>query len=121
MKKKKFAKVNSIEKSEKIKLPQIETISGVYQPRRNGKGIRILTVAFYVLCVSLAAIMLSTYYIFIWDPTLKPYVAKSANYGEAFSWDLDSPKKSNESEIYLINKMNLMNFTHSIFSLQIKL
>lgn len=41
----------------------------MYEPKPNKKAIRILTVAAYVFCVSLAAIMLSLYYVFFWDPT----------------------------------------------------
>ncbi|KAH8267583.1 uncharacterized protein inaF-D [Drosophila bipectinata] len=72
------SKVNSLE--EKVKLPPTETISRCYQPQQsNRKVIRILTVAVYVLCVSLAAIMLSLYYIFIWDPTIRPFVTKATH------------------------------------------
>lgn len=67
---------------EKVKLPPTETISRCYQPQGNRKVIRILTVAVYVLCVSLAAIMLSLYYIFIWDPTIRPFVSKGNNCGK---------------------------------------
>lgn len=35
---------------------------------RNIKLVRILTVVAYVCCVSIAAAMLSLYYVFIWDP-----------------------------------------------------
>lgn len=72
--------MNSLE--EKIKLPPTETISRCYQPQGNRKVIRILTVTVYVLCVSLAAIMLSLYYIFIWDPTIRPFVSKGNNCGK---------------------------------------
>jgi len=69
---------------EKVKLPPTETISRCYQPQQsNRKVIRILTVAVYVLCVSLAAIMLSLYYIFIWDPTIRPFVTKATHCGKA--------------------------------------
>lgn len=74
------SKVGSLE--EKVKLPPTETISRCYQPQGNRKVIRILTVAVYVLCVSLAAIMLSLYYIFIWDPTIRPFVTKNNNCGK---------------------------------------
>ena len=41
----------------------------MYEPKQNKKALfRIFTVAAYVLCVSLAAIMLSLYYVFFWDP-----------------------------------------------------
>lgn len=76
------SKVGSLE--EKVKLPPTETISRCYQPQGNRKVIRILTVAVYVLCVSLAAIMLSLYYIFIWDPTIRPFVTKNNNCGKIF-------------------------------------
>ncbi len=36
---------------------------------KNTKIIRILTVIAYVCSVSMAAVMLSLYYVFIWDPT----------------------------------------------------
>ena len=38
------------------------------QPRPDIKIVRILTVLGYVFCVSSAAIMLSLYYVFLWDP-----------------------------------------------------
>lgn len=67
-----------------MKLPPTETISRCYQPQQsNRKVIRILTVAVYVLCVSLAAIMLSLYYIFIWDPTIRPFVTKANQCGKS--------------------------------------
>lgn len=82
------SKVNSLE--EKVKLPPTETISRCYQPQQsNRKVIRILTVAVYVLCVSLAAIMLSLYYIFIWDPTIRPFVTKANQCGKCFGGDGD--------------------------------
>lgn len=39
----------------------------LYEPKPNKKAIRILTVAAYVLCVSLAAIILSLYYMIFWE------------------------------------------------------
>ncbi|GLH04544.1 Uncharacterized protein GBIM_10233 [Gryllus bimaculatus] len=40
------------------------------KPREKSKVIRVLTVLAYVLSVSLAAIMLSLYYVFLWDPKM---------------------------------------------------
>ncbi|GAB0088276.1 uncharacterized protein DMENIID0001_026710 [Sergentomyia squamirostris] len=57
---------------EKIILARDDAKDRLYEPKPNKKAIRILTVAAYVLCVSLAAIMLSLYYIFLWDPSTKP-------------------------------------------------
>lgn len=65
---------------EKIMLARDEK-DRLYEPK-NKKVIRILTVAAYVLCVSLAAIMLSLYYLFFWDPTTKEYSYKPTNCGE---------------------------------------
>jgi len=42
----------------------------LYEPRKKRKIIRVLTVMAYVLSVSLAAIMLSLYYVFLWDPKI---------------------------------------------------
>jgi hypothetical protein len=46
----------------------------MYEPKKVRKIIRVLTVMAYVLSVSLAAIMLSLYYVFLWDPKI-PTVA----------------------------------------------
>lgn len=94
------SKVNSLE--EKVKLPPTETISRCYQPQQsNRKVIRILTVAVYVLCVSLAAIMLSLYYIFIWDPTIRPFVTKATHCGKPGAHQDRGPLQSYSSPIPL--------------------
>lgn len=38
------------------------------EPNKTPKIIRVLTVCAYLICVSLAAIMLSIFYIFFWEP-----------------------------------------------------
>lgn len=40
----------------------------IYEPKQHKKIIRLLTVMAYVFSVSLAAILLSLYYVFLWDP-----------------------------------------------------
>lgn len=62
---------------EKVMLAREEK-DHMYEPKPNKKAIRILTVAAYVLCVSLAAIILSLYYVFFWDPSTKPVTVKPA-------------------------------------------
>lgn len=63
---------------EKIKLAGEDSKDRLYEDRgQNQKAIRILTVAAYVLCVSLVAIMLSLYYIFLWDPSTNQLAAKT--------------------------------------------
>ncbi|CAG0880647.1 unnamed protein product [Darwinula stevensoni] len=42
--------------------------SKIYGAARNKKVIRVLTVVGYVISVSLAGVMLSLYYTFIWEP-----------------------------------------------------
>lgn len=42
----------------------------LYEPKKIRKIIRVLTVIAYVLSVSLAAIILSMYYLFLWDPKI---------------------------------------------------
>lgn len=50
--------------------PSEQAISAVeaYEANKTPKIIRVLTVCAYLICVSLAAIMLSIYYIFLWEP-----------------------------------------------------
>lgn len=45
----------------------IKTVEA-YEANKTPKIIRVLTVCAYLICVSLAAIMLSVYYIFLWEP-----------------------------------------------------
>lgn len=40
----------------------------LYEPKHKQKVVRVLTVVAYVIFVSMAAILLSLYYTFIWDP-----------------------------------------------------
>ncbi|KAL1501122.1 hypothetical protein ABEB36_006507 [Hypothenemus hampei] len=50
----------------------IEARDDFPQPKKNPKAIRVLTVLAYVLSVSMAAILLSIYYIFMWHS--KPHL-----------------------------------------------
>ncbi|KAL5283481.1 inafm2 family protein [Megaselia abdita] len=78
--------MNSFEKSQfsqsssTLPQPPLETISRFYQPQKNSKTFRFIIVIAYVFCVSLAAIILSFYYMFFWDSTMPPvYKPKSNN------------------------------------------
>lgn len=66
---------------EKIKLAGEDSKDRLYEAKQNQKAIRILTVAAYVLCVSLVAIMLSLYYVFLWDPSTTRLAAKTQTVG----------------------------------------
>lgn len=63
---------------EKIKLAGENSKDRLYEPKHNQKAIKVVTVAAYILCVSLAAIILSLYYVFIWDPTIKQIQPRAA-------------------------------------------
>lgn len=53
---------------EKIKFAGDESKDRLYEPKQNKKMVRVLTVVIYIFSVSLAAIMLSLYYVFFWHP-----------------------------------------------------
>lgn len=54
----------------------------IYETKQNKKVVRLLTVLAYVFSVSLAAIVLSLYYVFLWNPNMQlqdpPLVNESA-------------------------------------------
>lgn len=54
-----------------IKLAGEEAKDRLYEPKHKKKLVRVLTVVAYVFFVSLAAIMLSLYYVFLWNGNQK--------------------------------------------------
>lgn len=52
--------------------PNEEALKAVeqHESRKTPKIVRVLTVCAYMATVSTAAIMLSAYYIFLWNPTI---------------------------------------------------
>ncbi|XP_031617712.1 uncharacterized protein LOC116337369 [Contarinia nasturtii] len=65
-------KMTSIEETIQLaRLQQAANSSSLYERKPNQKALKVLTVAAYILFVSMAAIILSFYYVFIWDPTTK--------------------------------------------------
>lgn len=52
-----------------VRLAGHEAKDRLYEPKRNRKLIRAVTVLVYVLSVSLAGIILSLYYVFFWNPS----------------------------------------------------
>ncbi|XP_055322552.1 uncharacterized protein LOC129578277 [Sitodiplosis mosellana] len=65
-------KMSSIEETIQLaRLQQAANASSLYERKPNQKALKVLTVAAYILFVSMAAIILSFYYVFIWDPTTK--------------------------------------------------
>ncbi|CAM1323268.1 Uncharacterised protein at_DN1120 [Pycnogonum litorale] len=49
-------------------------LSMFYESRRKKKIVRLMTVTAYVFSVSLAALLLSLYYVFLWDPRLQKHI-----------------------------------------------
>ena len=52
-----------------VKLAGEESKDKLYEPKHKQKLVRVLTVVAYIISVSLAAIVLSLYYMYIWDPS----------------------------------------------------
>lgn len=50
-----------------VKLAGEEAKDRLYEPKHKKKLVRVLTVVAYLFLVSLAAIMLSLYYVFLWN------------------------------------------------------
>ena len=61
---------------EKIKLAKDDSVEKLYE-RRAKRTMRVLTVTAYIFSVSLAAILLSAYYVFIWKPNTPPKPAET--------------------------------------------
>lgn len=75
-------KMASIEETIQLARLQQAASSSLYERKPNQKALKVLTVAAYILFVSMAAIILSFYYVFIWDPTTKTMAPRpTANCG----------------------------------------
>lgn len=80
-------KMTSIEETIQLaRLQQAANASSLYERKPNQKALKVLTVAAYILFVSMAAIILSFYYVFIWDPTNAKTMAPrpTSNCGECY-------------------------------------
>ncbi|XP_039281505.1 putative transmembrane protein INAFM2 isoform X1 [Nilaparvata lugens] len=58
-----------------VRLAGDNTKDRMYEPKPNQKAVRVLTVIAYVFSVSLAAITLSLYYVFLWKPAASSKIA----------------------------------------------
>lgn len=54
--------------SNEIRFAGDERKDKLYEPKHKQKVVRVLTVVAYVIFVSMAAILLSLYYTFVWNP-----------------------------------------------------
>lgn len=62
---------------------QLAANNKLYTNRNPEKGIRVITVLLYFLSISLAAIILSCYYVYFWHPEYKnATVIRNVNCGE---------------------------------------
>eukprot|EP00094_Tigriopus_californicus_P001755 TCALIF_01697-PA protein Name:"Protein of unknown function" AED:0.05 eAED:0.05 QI:46/1/0.5/1/1/1/2/218/221 len=72
----------------------------LYAAKPNKKVARVITVIGYIFCVSMIAILLSLYYLFLWNPYIKAHRAAQAKAGKTnlskvtatFSSDDQSPR-----------------------------
>lgn len=55
-------------------------LDALYERKRDKKTVRVLTVIIYVFSVSLAAIMLSLYYVFFWEPKDAQYAQRKVSH-----------------------------------------
>lgn len=80
--------MNNIEETIQLaRLQQAANSSSLYERKPNQKALKVLTVAAYILFVSMAAIILSFYYVFIWDPTSKSMAPRPpTNCGKSNLW-----------------------------------
>lgn len=74
----KTLKMTSIEETIQLARLQQAANSSLYERKTNQKALKVITVAAYILFVSMAAIILSFYYVFIWDPTTKTMAPRQA-------------------------------------------
>lgn len=75
-------RMTSIEESvqlSRIQQTAVTTTSAIYERKQNQKVLKVVTVAAYILFVSMAAITLSIYYVFLWVPaTTNPQLVRNS-------------------------------------------
>ncbi|XP_075555040.1 trp-interacting inaF-D [Dermacentor variabilis] len=70
----------------------------IYETKRHKKIVRLMTVMAYVLSVSLAAIVLSMYYVFLWDPNMRSELPQSSSDRETGRMTAFAPSSSATNE-----------------------
>lgn len=96
-----------------IRLAGDERKDKLYEPKDRQKLVRVLTVIAYVIFVSMAAILLSLYYTFIWDPKNLPKESNQMNRKEKLNCDCELCFKALNSHISTI--LPISNGKHIIF------
>lgn len=94
-----------------VRLAGYEVKEKLYEPKRKQRLVRILTVMAYIVFVSMAAILLSLYYTFIWNP--KDVLIKLKTKPECVNAKLSNPLITPPS----INGKNRISFTESTNSI----
>ncbi|EZA60396.1 hypothetical protein X777_13485 [Ooceraea biroi] len=85
-----------------VRLAGDERKDKLYEPKHKQKLVRVLTVVAYVIFVSMAAILLSLYYTFVWNPTDQAARKMRVNRTECVNLPPDStttPPIFNETQI----------------------
>lgn len=103
---------------------EINTISSnkvMLKPKEKPKVIRVLTVIAYVLSVSMAAILLSIYYIFMWEghphigaqtsPSQNGIIMRRIDPSHHHHYELPKPEHFIDHRTNLSNFDNIMNVT----------
>ncbi|XP_060535608.1 uncharacterized protein LOC132707691 isoform X2 [Cylas formicarius] len=77
----------------------------IFNPKKQPKVIRVLTVMAYALSVSMAAILLSIYYIFMWEG--RPHLGALRSPADHFNFSEHNARFSNNSSWQLTNERNV--------------
>ncbi|XP_076268376.1 trp-interacting inaF-D isoform X1 [Rhynchophorus ferrugineus] len=89
-----------------VKFAGEEAKDRLYEPKHKKKAVRVLTVVAYVFFVSLAAIMLSLYYIFLWNGDQK-VAARLASRQAQYNSKCDNILEEMQRQIRLLQTQNL--------------
>ncbi|XP_054169078.1 putative uncharacterized protein DDB_G0289263 [Oppia nitens] len=89
-----------------IHYPGVQNPSRIYESKKNRKLFRILTVFGYMFAVSLAAIVLSLYYIFLWNPNMQ---INNSSQTIRFNANNDFVLKLKESDVYTDDSVDQSN------------
>lgn len=76
----------------------------LYEPKHKQKLIRVLTVVAYVIFVSMAAILLSLYYAFVWNPKDQAIRRTKIDKPECPKSSLTTPLISNGKNVRQVKK-----------------
>jgi len=101
--------------SNEIRFAGDERKDKLYEPKHKQKLVRVLTVVAYVIFVSMAAILLSLYYTFVWNPkdqAVRRMRIDKQECSKTPSFDsLTTPSISNGKGVVIATRTFVENFT----------